>query len=116
MESYQRAVAQYKLAGDWDSAAMSLTKMADIFRRQGDLMGAGRLHGEGGACYRKHSPHLAVQAYLKVERLRCDQSTVNRFKLKFQSAEMYIEMGKFGIPAKHHEAISVIYSKVDPSL
>ena len=36
--------------------------------------------------------------------------------MKFQSAEMYIEMGKFGIPAKHHEAISVIYSKVDPSL
>ena len=42
MESYQRAVAQYKLAGDWDSAALTLTKMADIFRRQGDLMGAGR--------------------------------------------------------------------------
>ena len=66
MESYQRAVAQYKLAGDWDSAAMTLTKMADIFRRQGDLMGAGRLHGEAGACYRKYSAHAAVQAYLKV--------------------------------------------------
>ena len=26
---------------------------------------------------------------------------------------MYLEMGKFGIPAKHHEAISMIYSKVD---
>ena len=25
---------------------------------------------------------------------------------------MYIEMGKFGIPAKHHEAIALIYAKV----
>ena len=113
MESYQRAVAQYKLAGDWDSAAMTLTKMADIFRRQGDLMGAGRLHGEAGACFRKHSAHAAVQAYLKVHFY--NQSIVIKI-LKFQSAEMYIEMGKFGIPAKHHEAISMIYSKVDPGL
>ena len=29
-----------------------------------------------------------------------------------QSAEMYIELGKFGIPAKHHEAIAMIYFKV----
>ena len=29
---------------------------------------------------------------------------------------MYLEMGKFGIPAKHHEAISMIYSKVDQPL
>ena len=74
MESYQRAVAQYKLAGDWDSAAMTLTKMADIFRRQGDLMGAGRLHGEAGACFRKHSAHEAVQAYLKVQGVRLEPS------------------------------------------
>ena len=32
----------------------------------GDLTGAGRLHGEAGTCYRKHSPSLAVAAYLKV--------------------------------------------------
>jgi hypothetical protein len=30
----------------------------------------------------------------------------------FQSAEMYIELGKFGIPARHHEAIALIYAKV----
>ena len=29
-----------------------------------------------------------------------------------QSVEMYLEMGKFGVPAKHHEAIALIYSKV----
>ena len=28
-----------------------------------------------------------------------------------QSAEQYLELGKFGIPAKHHEAIALIYSK-----
>ena len=33
----------------------------------------------------------------------------------FQSAEQYLEMGKFGIPAKHHEAIALIYSKVRSS-
>jgi len=92
LDSYQRAVAQYKLAGDWDTAALTLTKMGEIFRKQGDLMGAGRLYGEAGTCYRKYSTHSAVTSYLK-------------------SAEMYIELGKFGIPAKHHEAIAMIYFK-----
>ena len=40
--------------------------MAEIFRKQGDLMGAGRLHGEAGACHRKHSAQAAVTSYLKV--------------------------------------------------
>ena len=35
LDSYQRAVAQYKLAGDWDTAALTLTKMGEIFRKQG---------------------------------------------------------------------------------
>ena len=30
----------------------------------------------------------------------------------FRSAELYIEVGKYGIPAKHHESIALIYSKV----
>ena len=28
-------MAQYKLAGDWDTAALTLTKMGEIFRKQG---------------------------------------------------------------------------------
>ena len=36
LDSYQRAVAQYKMAGDWDNAALTLTKMGEIFRKQGD--------------------------------------------------------------------------------
>ena len=83
LDSYQRAVAQYKLAGDWDTAALTLTKMGEIFRKQGknilnfvypfglclvgDLMGAGRLYGEAGTCYRKYSTHAAVTSYLKVK-------------------------------------------------
>jgi len=92
LDCYQRATAQYKLAGEWDKAAEVLNKMGDIFKKQGDLSGAGRLYGEAGMCYRKFSASAAVTSYLK-------------------SAEMYIEMGKFGIPAKHHEAIALIYAK-----
>jgi len=92
LDSYQRATAQYKLAGEWDRAAEVLSKMGEIVRKQGDLSAAGRLHGEAGTCYRKFSASNAVTAYLK-------------------SAEIYIEMGKFGIPAKHHEAIALIYAK-----
>ena len=95
LESLQRAVAQYKMAGDWDTAAATTTRMAELLRKQGavrnlnptlthnifythfvhnyispvsagDLTGAGRLYGEAGTCYRKHSPRLAVAAYLKV--------------------------------------------------
>ena len=31
----------------------------------GDLMGAARLYGEAGTCYRKTSAELAVNAYLR---------------------------------------------------
>lgn len=92
LDCYQKATAQYKLAGEWDRAAEVLLKMGDMFKKQGDLAGAGRLYGEAGTCFRKFSTSAAVSSYLK-------------------SAEMYIEMGKFGIPAKHHEAIALIYSK-----
>ena len=30
----------------------------------------------------------------------------------YRSAELYVELGKYGIPAKHHESIALIYSKV----
>jgi len=92
LDCYQRATSQYKQAGEWDKAADTLATMADIYRKQGDSFGAGRLYGEAGTCYRKFSSEAAVSSYLK-------------------SAEMYIEMGKFGIPAKHHEAIALIYAK-----
>lgn len=66
LDCYQRAVAQYKLAGDWDTAADTLMKMGDIFRKQSDHVGAGRLYGDAGTCYRKYSATAAVNAYLKV--------------------------------------------------
>ena len=66
LESYQRATAQYKLAGEWDKAAEVLKKMGDIFKKQGDLSSAGRLYGEAGTCYKKFSTSNAVTAYLQV--------------------------------------------------
>ena len=35
LDSYQRATAQYKLAGEWDKAAEVLSKMGDIMKKQG---------------------------------------------------------------------------------
>ena len=62
-------MAQYKLAGDWDTAADTLMKMGDILRKQGDHVGAGRLYGDAGTCYRKYSITAAVNAFLKVNLL-----------------------------------------------
>merc|ERR1719510_230002 len=92
LDCFQRAVAQYKLAGHWKLAGETLSRMGDIYRKQADHAGAGRLYGEAGNCYRKCSATAAVASYHK-------------------SAEQYLELGKFGIPAKHHEAIALIYSK-----
>ena len=45
--------------------------------------------------------------------LQCHQIRLTQLRLHYlQSAEQYLELGKFGIPAKHHEAIALIYSKV----
>ena len=66
LDCYQRAVAQYKLAGHWKLAGETLSRMGDIYRKQADHMGAGRLYGEAGNCYRKCSATAAVASYSKV--------------------------------------------------
>ena len=38
LESLQRAVAQYKMAGDWDTAAATTTRMAELLRKQGAVL------------------------------------------------------------------------------
>ena len=68
LDCYQRAVAQYKLAGHWKLAGETLSRMGDIYRKQADHMGAGRLYGEAGNCYRKCSATAAVASYSKVTR------------------------------------------------
>lgn len=77
LDCYQRASAQYKMAGDWREAGGTLCRMADIYRRQGDLMGAGRLYGEAGSCYRKCSASTAVASYLKVLQQKLESHLVH---------------------------------------
>ena len=36
LDCYQRATAQYKLAGEWDKAAEVLSKMGDILKKKGE--------------------------------------------------------------------------------
>ena len=67
LDCYQRAVAQYKLAGHWKLAGETLSRMGDIYRKQADHAGAGRLYGEAGNCYRKCSATAAVASYHKVK-------------------------------------------------
>ena len=69
LDCYQRAVAQYKLAGHWKLAGETLGRMGDIYRKQADHAGAGRLYGEAGNCYRKCSATAAVASYHKVTQL-----------------------------------------------
>jgi len=92
LDCYERAVAQYKMAGEWGQAGNVLENMANIMHNTGDPVGCARVYGEAATCYKKFSSSSAISCFLK-------------------SAETYQELGKFGNAAKHHETVALIYSK-----
>ena len=58
LESLQRAVAQYKMAGDWDTAAATTTRMAEILRKQGAVI----------ILIKEYFLHMLVHNYIPLSR------------------------------------------------
>ncbi|XP_022081425.1 alpha-soluble NSF attachment protein-like isoform X1 [Acanthaster planci] len=89
-ELYSRAANMFKMAKKWNEAGNSFCKCAEIRLRLESRHEAATSYVDAGNCYKKNNPQEAV-------------------KVLQRAIEIYIDMGRFTIAAKHHISIAEIY-------
>ncbi|KAK3870563.1 hypothetical protein Pcinc_024218 [Petrolisthes cinctipes] len=90
MELYQQAANKFKIAKKWGSAGHAFTELASLYGKAGSRLDAATNYVEAGNCYKKTDPNEAISSLLK-------------------AIEIYTDMGKFTMAAKHHQTIAEIY-------
>lgn len=90
MDLYQQAANKFKMAKKWSSAGHAFTELASLYAKGGSRLDAATNYVEAGNCYKKTDPNESVNCLLK-------------------AIEIYTDMGKFVMAAKHHQAIAEIY-------
>ncbi|XP_072031499.1 alpha-soluble NSF attachment protein-like [Amphiura filiformis] len=90
VELFHRAANMFKMAKKWNEAGDSFCKAAEIQSQQASNHQAATDYVDAGNCYKKSNPQQAVEV------------------LK-QAIEIYTDMGRFTIAAKHHITIAEIY-------
>uniref|UniRef100_A0A915HV87 Alpha-soluble NSF attachment protein n=1 Tax=Romanomermis culicivorax TaxID=13658 RepID=A0A915HV87_ROMCU len=90
-ELYVKAANLFKMAKKWDQAGQSFVKSAEINCRKGDAKHeAASNYVDAATCYRKTDPRSAVSCLQK-------------------AAEIYTDMGRFTMAAKHHQSMAEIF-------
>uniref|UniRef100_T1JB32 Uncharacterized protein n=1 Tax=Strigamia maritima TaxID=126957 RepID=T1JB32_STRMM len=89
-EMYTRAANMLKMAKKWGAAGNSFCEAAALHQKGGSRHDAATCYVDAGNCYKKADPQEAVNCLLK-------------------SVEIYTDMGRFTVAAKHHMTIAEIY-------
>ncbi|XP_046443462.1 alpha-soluble NSF attachment protein-like [Daphnia pulex] len=90
IECYQRAANLYKMAKKWSQAGQAFCEAAALHLKAAGRHDAATNYIDAGNCYKKSEPNEAVACLLK-------------------AIEIYTDMGRFSIAAKHHQTIAEIY-------
>lgn len=90
LELYLQAANKFKMAKKWGAAGHAFTEIASLHFKAGSRLDAATNYVEAGNCYKKTDPNEAVNSLLK-------------------AIEIYTDMGKFTMAAKHHQSIADIY-------
>jgi len=90
MELIQKAGNNYKMAKMWGDAGHAFTQLAQHHEKAGNRLDAATNYIEAANCYKKTDPNEAVNSMLR-------------------GIEIYTDMGKFTMAAKHHQTIAEIY-------
>ncbi|ENN74326.1 alpha-soluble NSF attachment protein isoform X2 [Dendroctonus ponderosae] len=90
VECYQRAANLFKMAKNWVSAGSAFCEAATLHLRSGARHEAATNYVDAANCYKKSNINEAVSCLLK-------------------AIEIYTDMGKFTMAAKHHQAIAELY-------
>lgn len=90
VECYQRAGNLFKMAKNWSQAGSAFVEAANLNARSGGRHDAATNYVDAANCYKKSDINEAVNCLLK-------------------AIEIYTDMGKFTIAAKHHQTIAEMY-------
>lgn len=90
VECYQRAANMFKMAKKWGSAGNAFCEAASLHAKAGSKYDAAVNYVDAAHCYKKSDPNEAVNCFLK-------------------AIEIYTDMGRFTMAAKHHQSIAELY-------
>ncbi|KAF5305529.1 hypothetical protein FQA39_LY01620 [Lamprigera yunnana] len=90
IECYQRAANLYKMAKNWESAGGAFCEAATLHSKIGFRHDAAVNYVDAANCYKKFDTNEAVNCLLK-------------------AIEIYTDMGRFTVAAKHHISIGELY-------
>jgi len=90
LECYGRAANLYKMAKKWSAAGQTFSTVAQHHSKLGNKHDAATNYVDAANCYKKSDPKEAVSCLTK-------------------SIDIYTDMGRFTIAAKHHQTIAEIY-------
>lgn len=90
VECYQRAANLFKMAKNWPQAGKAFCEAANLHSKAGSRHDAATNYVDASNCYKKSDTQEAVNCLLK-------------------AIEIYTDMGRFTIAAKHHQTIAELY-------
>ncbi|XP_050296891.1 alpha-soluble NSF attachment protein [Anthonomus grandis grandis] len=90
IECYQRAANLFKMAKNWSSAGSAFSEAAKLHLQSGSRHEAATNYVDAANCYKKTDVNEAVTCFLK-------------------AIEIYTDMGRFAMAAKHHQSIAEMY-------
>ena len=90
LECYGRAGNLFKMAKKWSQAGNTFVTIAQHHAKLGNKHDAATNYVDAANCYKKSDPKEAVNSLVK-------------------AVDIYTDMGRFTIAAKHHQTIAEIY-------
>lgn len=90
VECYQRAANLFKMAKNWSQAGKAFCEAANLHSKAGSRHDAATNYVDASNCYKKTDTQEAVNCLLK-------------------AIEIYTDMGRFTMAAKHHQTIAEMY-------
>lgn len=89
-EMYHRAANMFKMAKKWSAAGNAFCEVANLSLKNQNRHDAATNFVDAGNCYKKSDPNEAVNCLMK-------------------AIDIFTDMGRFTVAAKHHQTIAEIY-------
>lgn len=90
LDCYKRAANMFKMSKNWGQAGRAFQEAASLHSKGGSAHDAATCYVDASNCYKKIDPNEAIGCLMK-------------------AIEIYTEMGRFSIAAKHHQSIAEMY-------
>ncbi|KAE8751080.1 hypothetical protein FOCC_FOCC002165 [Frankliniella occidentalis] len=90
VDCYQRAANLFKMAKNWSAAGNAFCQAANLHQKAGSRHDAATNYVDASNCFRKSDPNEAATCLMK-------------------AIEIYTDMGRFTMAARHHQSIAEIY-------